>query len=121
MSACVYKNLRLGNWSIAAVAGTDNRGKVIGHESAVCLANVRFVVKENARQRVCRVKQREVHAWCVGDIVDMPAADLPSVRISYNPYRCGNFTTADGAAITAAEYVAFGADGSAVAFGKICH
>jgi hypothetical protein len=119
MEIVVYKNLTRGDWSIATVQGNDNRGKVIDHAPSLCLRNVRFVVKESARQRVCRVRQREVHAWVIGERCDPPDATLPQQEITYNPYRCGEFTTRNGAPIAHCEFVHFTVSDGAIAIGSI--
>lgn len=92
MRVVCYRNLRHHNWSIAKVTGNNGIGRVIAHERSLILANVAFVVKQPARQRVIRNRCREVHAWAAGELVDtMPSG--PRTPITYNPYRAATFTT----------------------------
>lgn len=107
----VYKNLRRGDWSIAEVKGARGRGVVIGHAAAVTLANVEFVVSEAARQTVIRKHERSVHAYALGTLSEAPT--VRGERVSYNPFRCGSFTTPDGAAVASASCVEFASDGRA--------
>lgn len=115
MRAIVYKNLNRGDWSLANPAGKSGlgRGKVFDHAAAVCIVNPVFVVQESARNRVVAKKCREVHAWIVGDVVDAVPPGMVRVEVTYNPYRCGEFTLRDGSPVTAAACVEFAADGLA--------
>jgi len=117
MRVIVYKNLRRGDWSIATVTGRDGtgRGKVLDHASSVMLANVTWHIQESGRLRVVRVGQREVHAWAIGDIVDAIPGGMSTREVTYNPYRCGQFTTRDGAPIARSAYVEFNANKLAIA------
>jgi hypothetical protein len=106
----VYKNLRRGDWSIRA------KGKVIGHASDCVLANVTFHVSEAARQRVIRNHCREVHAWVVGELVDL-APDGERIPITYRPFDGGSFVRRDnGAPIAGAAFVHFTANEGAIAY-----
>ena len=72
MRVIVYKNLKRGDWSIAAITGRDGtgRGKVIDRLSSVTLANVRFHIQDLGRSAYAGTRTREVHAWAIGDIVE---------------------------------------------------
>jgi len=113
--AIIYKNLNRGDWSLANPAGKSGlgRGKVFDHKPAVILTSAVFVVQESARVRVVSKRCREVHAWIVGDVVDTLPANHVRQEVTYNPYRCGQFTTRDGSPVTAAACVEFAADGLA--------
>lgn len=115
MRAVIYKNLNRGDWSLATPAGKAGlgRGKVFDHAAAVIIAEPVFVVQESGRQRVVAKKCREVHAWIVGDLVDTVPPGMVRQEVTYNPYRCGEFTTRDGQVVTAAACVEFAADGRA--------
>jgi hypothetical protein len=80
----VHKNLHRGDWSVT------QKGRVIAHLPELVLADVTFRVSEATRQRVLRKRQRAVHAWAEGTVVD--AAPDCSVSVTYNPYRCASFT-----------------------------
>lgn len=111
MQVIVYKNLRRGDWSIAALKGQRGRGPVIAHAAQVTLSNVTFFVSEASRQTVIAKHERSVHAYCIGTMTDAQAT--PITEVTYNPYRAGAFTTRDGTRITKARTVAFAADGKA--------
>lgn len=108
----VYKNLRRGDWSIAALKGARGRGPLIGHAAEVVLADVDFHVSEATRQTVVAKRERSVHAYAIGTLVEASSAEC-GARVSYNPFRGPHFTTDDGAAVTHAETVIFAADGKA--------
>jgi hypothetical protein len=107
MRVCVYKNLRLGCWSIAETNANNGRGKLIRHADNVVLWNCVFVVKETRRQHVIAQHCREVHAWVVGELCDWTPPAAERVEITYNPYRSGFFTRRDGTSVCRAEYVVF--------------
>lgn len=111
MRVIVYKNLKRGDWSVAALKGAKGRGKVIDHRAAICLADVVFVVSEASRQTVVRKRERSVHAYAVGTVCEAPGA--LGERVTYNPYRSGSFTGEAGQPIAAAARVTFAADGKA--------
>ena len=109
----VHKNLHRGDWSVT------QRGKVIDHAKQVVLADVRFVVKENARQRVIAKRCREVHAWAVGEIAESYPVDAERVPVTYNPFSAATFTRRDnGAAVESCAYVHFMVAEGAVAIGE---
>lgn len=111
----VYRNLRRGDWSVRA------NGKVIAHLDTIILADVTFTVRESARQRVLRDRERSVHAWANGIVADVSLAypglieRFPAAPITYNPYRCGSFT-ANGAPVQGADFVEFSPCGKAAAY-----
>jgi len=113
MRVAVYKNLNLGNWTVAEVSGRTGRGRKLQGVAAVTLSNVQFVVQPAAQAKVAAGAARSVHAWAIGDI----AEGFGSVEVTYNPRRGAAFTTRDGRAVTTAEIVLFAADGRAYAAG----
>jgi uncharacterized protein YjiK len=119
VQVAVYKNLNRGCWSIAEATATGNRGKLIRHAESLVLANAQFIVKESARNRVCRTKSREVHAWIIGEIVEsVPSGD--GIEVTYNPYRAPLFHRRDnGAAVLTAARVHFTESVGAMAYGDI--
>jgi len=96
MRVVCYRNLRRRDCSIAEVKGDSGIGRVIAHECCVALADVTFVVKEAARQRVIQNRRREVHAWAVGELVENLPTPNCRTPITYNPYRAAIFTTREG-------------------------
>jgi hypothetical protein len=107
----VHRNLHKACWSLTV------RGERVRHVGAFALAGVRFVVSAAGRARVLAKKVRAVHAWADGAEAAAPADLTGFVRVSYNPFRAGTFTTADGAPVRGAELVAFTADGKCMARG----
>ncbi|MBK3398511.1 MULTISPECIES: hypothetical protein [Methylobacterium] len=105
MTIDVYRNLVRRAWSIREA------GLVVGHEQAVALRDVRFVVSEAARQRTLRLRQRAVMAWATGTRCEAPR--YPSaIRVRFDPYAGPNFTTEDGTVVLRASLVRFEEDGS---------
>lgn len=79
----VYWNLHKKCWSI------QHKGKVIKHVQTCLLNNAVFKVSEAGRQRVIKEKRKNVHAFVVGDIIDLNC-DCPEElkrEVSYNPYK----------------------------------
>lgn len=85
----VYKNLRKQMYSLR------EKRIVVGHETTVSLANVQFVVYESGRQRVLRDKQKNVHAFVKGTVVEFVEKPASAIRVSYNPYKSGTFYRCD--------------------------
>lgn len=108
-----YRNLRRGDWTLAAATASGGRGKVLEHRAELVLADVTFIVRETGRQRVLRQHCREVHAWALGTLVaDQPAGQ--PVEITYNPYRAGHFATRAGERIEYCAAVHFTRDHGAI-------
>lgn len=106
----VYRNIHHSCLSIRSL------GLVLGHAQYVRLKDVRFVVRPTGRQRVLESKQKNVHAFAKGILVQAsnePLEPLESYsRVSYNPYRAGHFyRVADGSPIYEAETVLVTVDG----------
>ena len=104
MNVSIYRNLHNGLISIKSASS----GLVLGHAQSVDIVGADFVVKEAGRQRVLRDKQKNVHAYVKGLLLNTggfkpykgrsigPAygAILPShkdIVISYNPYKAPHF------------------------------
>jgi hypothetical protein len=109
----VYKNLRNGRWSIAAVKGDDNRGLLLGYADEVKLVGARMVVKQSRRQAIAAGGHREVCAWIIGKLAD-PHMPGPRRRVTFRPReRAHFFTPDDGQDVHTADAVTFEADGNA--------
>jgi hypothetical protein len=106
----VHKNLHRGDWEVT------QKGRVIAHLPELVLADVTFLVSQASRERVLQKRQRAVHAWAAGTVVDArPECGIP---ITYNPYRCASFTIrSDGAPIHRAEFCHFTPGDGALAHG----
>lgn len=105
----VHLNLNRGDWVLAA----RPRGRVAGYAATVALRDASFVISEKRRQAIINSvkKHREVHAWAVGERVEVAAVPTAGrVEITYNPHRCGYFHRRDnGMAVHAADYLVFDA------------
>jgi hypothetical protein len=93
MRVDVYWNLHKGGYSIRAREGAD-KGRVIGYAARVDLVDATFTVREGARQRVLHDKQKSVHAWVTGTLVDSVDASCMTA-VTYNPYREATFVRRD--------------------------
>lgn len=86
----VYRNLRNGLWSV------QQGGLVVAHTSRIVLWDVSYKVSEAGRLRVLRDKQKNVHAFVVGKIVENLATPVYyTCEVTYNPYNSGSFTSVD--------------------------
>lgn len=99
----VYRNLRDKCLSIR------RQGIVLGHAQCVRLNQVVFVVQPRGRARVLREKQKNVHAFVRGVLVEaseqIPEGFDRFERVGYNPYRAAHFSRVDGSPIYRAEAV----------------
>lgn len=106
MTAQIYYNLRTGLWSVRS------GGRVIAHLAELTLGGCVPHVGESSRQKVIERRCRSVHAWIKGSAWSEGASIPPGAeRVSYNPYRCGYFTFADGTAYTGGDRAWFDAAG----------
>jgi hypothetical protein len=85
MKVQVYRNLNKDCWSVRY------QGKVIGHYETLALYDCTFHVQEAGRKRVLKEKQKNVHAYIKGEIVQITKGKATARRISYNPYKHGFF------------------------------
>ena len=99
----VYKNLHNGMWSVQSKG--ENGFRVSCHKETVELNDVSFIVYEAGRQRVLATKQKQVHAYVQGNVVETVKTKKSNgvqhslfetwVRVSYNPYKGGYFFRCD--------------------------
>ena len=106
MKVSVYRNLHNGLISIKSASS----GLVLGHAKSVDISGADFVVNEAGRQRVLRDKQKNVHAYVKGVLMDVrgftpykerwnggatsrgPWDTVHKVTVvSYNPYKAPHF------------------------------
>lgn len=101
-----YLNLhKIGFLSVRAAEGPD-KGRVVGHVSAIELEGCTFRVSEAGRQRVIRERAKNVHATVRGRIVQVCQDATPSRSLTekqsailaaggtdttYNPYYTPTF------------------------------
>lgn len=112
----VYWNLTRKCWSVL----DSSTKRLIGHHRGVLwLAACAFPVSQAGRERVLRERRKNVHAFVEGVIMAPhptqgytaeAALGTPDTTVSYNPYKAGYFTRADGGAITGCSVVAIGND-----------
>ena len=104
MKVSVYRNLHNGLISIKSASS----GLVLGHAKSVDIVGADFVVNEAGRQRVLKEKQKNVHAYVKGLLLNTigfkpykrrslgPAyGALDTIHkvtiVSYNPYKAPHF------------------------------
>ena len=93
----VYFNLHKKTFSVSY----DN--KVIMHADYVKLGDVEFRVRTGGRDRVRSEKQKNVHAFVIGNLLEYceyPCMDIPistsTSVITYNPYKHETFVYKEG-------------------------
>jgi TPP-dependent indolepyruvate ferredoxin oxidoreductase alpha subunit len=105
MRVAAYYNLHKHTFSLQS-RSKENYGKVIEHTDHVILKNVKFVVREAGRKKVLKEKQKNVHAYVVGELTPRVAQSGTESILSYNPYLGGSFyEKASGEAVSGADYV----------------
>jgi len=83
----VYRNLHKNCWSVRDLS----TGRVVAHQTAVTIADARFIVRPSGRARVLAEKRKNVHAFVRGEWMrgnDMTLFNFDNApRVSYNPYK----------------------------------
>jgi len=123
MRVAAYYNLHKHTFSLQS-RSKENYGKVIEHTDHVILKNVKFVVREAGRKKVLKEKQKNVHAYVVGEITPRVAQSDTESILSYNPYLGDTFySKSSGGAVSGADYVILrkGIDGKPIisAYGEV--
>jgi len=104
MKVAVYYNLHKHTFSLQS-RSKDSYGRVLEHTDHVILKNVKFTVREAGRKKVLDEKQKNVHAFAVGEVVSAVDTRATERAVSYNPYRGAYFyDKASGDAVSGAEY-----------------
>lgn len=108
----VYRNIhrsRRAGQPVYSIRDKRTR-RVIDHATDILLADARFHVNENGRQRVLQEKRKNVHAYIEGTLIDSATPSPEGGRpVSYNPYRGPSFVqTDDGTEIHQASKVFLG-------------
>ena len=92
----VYYNLHKHTFSVRS----NNR--VIVHADYVKLVDVEFKVRPAGREKVIKDKQKNVHSFVIGTLVDYcsyPCKDMPTEPnnnvVTYNPYKYNSFVMKD--------------------------
>ena len=101
-----YWNLHKHVFSIRALEG-EQQGRVIEHVSHKTLHDVTFAVQPAGRAKVLREQRKNVHAFVRGTTEGLTAIAPASEweKISYNPYKNGQFVNENGHPVTHAECV----------------
>jgi hypothetical protein len=87
----IYRNLRTGTMSLQQKFG--NSWLVIGHVTNVVIKHPKFYVSEPGRQRVIKERQKNVHAYSTGILVNVALEKLPDLQeIYYCPYAQSYFS-----------------------------
>jgi len=115
----VHRNLHgprdVRTYSVLAAEGTKS-GLLVGHVTAILLADVSFVVQPAGRERTRREKAKNVHAFVIGRVVSFdetgPSLSFPT-RVTYDPYTDDEFRT-DRGPIFSAKAAAVNQDGITV-------
>ena len=88
----VYYNLHKHTFSVRY------NNKIILHADYVKLGDVEFRVRKEGKERVRSEKQKNVHAFVIGDLMDYckyPCDDIPTppsdMIVTYNPYKYDSF------------------------------
>lgn len=103
-----YRNLHNGKYSIVDL---ESR-LVLGHAHSLTITNAWFFVRESGRQRVLKEKRKNVHAYVIGNYAQDSADSRDREPVSYNPYKGGAFTKANGEPITRADSVSLTGGGA---------
>jgi len=82
----VYFNLHKHCYSVQC----RKTGKVIAHVDSIKLIDAKFVVRESGRLKTLQSKQKNVHAFVVGNW-DKSACKKLKNKVRYNPYIRGEF------------------------------
>lgn len=98
----IYRNLRTKTWS-----KRSTKGIVVGHPTELWLLGATFHVSEAVRQRVIKLKRKEVHAGVRGEIVPKPSPlQGELVEVTYNPYHYATFVRVDDLSpVSSADFV----------------
>lgn len=105
----VYWNFNRRCWSVQHA----RTGRVIRHQSELCLASAGLSVSQAGRQRVLRERRKNVHAKIAGLPASIPIFSPDcTTRIRYNPYRDEHFVTEAGERVDSADAVHFRPDGT---------
>lgn len=69
--------------------------KVIAHVATCQLVNVQFKVSESGRQRVLNERRKNVHAFVIGEFVQVQPEDIERRKVIYNPYLYNSFVDSE--------------------------
>ena len=111
MRVDIYRNLHKKCWSIRSMSKGITYGKVISYVQEETLFDCSFIVGEKGRERVIKMRRKNVHAFVRGKRImgQKPRLGLAFLgEVSYNPYIAGHFYLKhNGLAIKSAAMVKF--------------
>ena len=113
MKVAVYFNLHKNIFSVQS-REKESYGRVIDHVESVVLEAPKFVVRQAGRKKVIEDKQKNVHAFVVGNIAEGVETSSLEEIVTYNPYKYTSFVKEDTREeVSSAEYsvIRFGVDG----------
>lgn len=97
MKVDVYYNLHKRTFSIRS-RESESYGRIVGHSDNVVIISPEFVVRQAGREKVLKTKQKNVHAFVRGHVLEDYAPKkeyiIPSGKkdiAKYNPYKYTHF------------------------------
>ena len=93
MRVRVYRNLTKQTYSVQT--RVNGRWKVVQYRDFMILTEVKFIVQQAGRERVLTERQKNVHAFVQGTLVENKVLRVGG-KISYNPYRTTTFVDTKG-------------------------
>lgn len=83
----IYRNLHNKMYSV------KQGGLVVAHLDSFTMKRVSFVVREGGRRKVIATRQKAIHAFICGQLLNVNKAEGydDQLRISYNPYKSASF------------------------------
>ncbi len=87
----VYRNLHKKCFSVV----NTKTNRVICHTNSLSLSDVKFIVRQAGRNKVLMTKQKNVHAFVYGVVVDDIGKEDGLRPITYNPYVSDSFFDKD--------------------------
>lgn len=105
----IYRNLHLPG--VMYSVRLRETGRVIGHSDSIHLTNCEFRVNAKVRDRVRKLRRKEVHALIRGTVVGTDIGVFhasPSdnwIDVCYNPYKWDHFVDSTGRSLASAAFV----------------
>jgi hypothetical protein len=88
----VYRNLRKNIFSVL----DKKTRRLISYRDVLILTNVEFIIQKAGQERVRRNKQKNVHAYVVGNYIGNDVDQVkPYNLVYYNPYVTDTFVISD--------------------------
>lgn len=103
----VYRNLNTG--TLSAQEKTSKGWRVTMHPNKISLKNAKFKVNETSRKKVLRTKQKNVHAFIEGEMIN--TQDIDGKKVIYDPYKTSQFMLPNGKEVHEAQIVSVDSKG----------